>query len=378
MNRYFDYNATCPMLDAALTAMCDASQHASGNPSSMHWAGRAARRVLDDARDQLARYFGVESGSLIITSGGSEANNMAIYGVLAKAPQGRVVTSAIEHPSVLQTMERWCERLGHALCVVRPNAEGLVEADQFCAVLNESTQPVVLASLMWANNETGVIQPVQAVANVCRERKIPFLVDGVQALGKLPTDVAGLGADFVSFSAHKMGGPKGVGLLYVRRGAALEPWLLGGGQERGRRSGTENVPAVAGFAAALGQLDYTQAAAVRDDFEQQLKQSMGDVRVHGEGVARVGNTSMFTVPGMDGETLLMQLDLAGFAVASGSACSSGKREPSHVLRAMGVDERAARSSLRVSFGVEHTREDAGALVKELVRIRTLLKKMAGR
>ena len=363
------------MLDVAVDAFTNVAQHASGNPSSMHWSGRAARRALDDARDVLTSALGVGSGSLIMTSGGTEANNMAIYGVLSAAQVGEVVVSAIEHPSVLRTMEHWCATLGHRLHIIRPDAQGLMDAEVFCAALGEQT---VFASMMWANNETGVIQPVHAVAKVCRERNIPFLVDGVQALGKIAVDVQALDADFVSFSAHKIGGAKGVGALAVRRGSALEPWLLGGGQERGRRSGTECVPGVAAFAAAMGVLDYAQTAPIRDAFEVYLKAKMPDVRMYGQSVARVGNTSTFTVPGMDGETLLMQLDLAGFAVASGSACSSGKREASHVLRAMGVDERAGRSSLRVSFGLEHTEEEARLLVDELVRIRALLKKMAGR
>ncbi|MBL1353286.1 MAG: cysteine desulfurase [Zetaproteobacteria bacterium] len=375
MKYYFDYNATCPMLDVALDAFCCTAKQASGNPSSMHWSGRAARRALDDARDTVAHALNTESGSLIFTAGGTEANNMAIYGSLMRAKQGNVVVSAIEHPSVLETIEHWCKHFGHDLNVIRPDRQGLMDAKKFCAALNEKT---VFASLMWANNESGVIQPVHEIVKVCRQREIPCLIDGVQALGKIATDVKALDADFVSFSAHKIGGAKGVGVLVVRRGSALEPWLLGGGQERGRRSGTENVPGVVAFAAALGVMDYASCAHVRDDFEQYLKSLMPDVTVHGDKAERVANTSMFTVPGMDGETLLMQLDLAGFAVASGSACSSGKREPSHVLRAMGVDDRAARSSLRVSFGLEHSQEDAHALVDELVRIRALLRKMAGR
>ena len=375
MKRYFDYNATCPMLDVSLQAFSHIAQQASGNASSMHWAGRAARRALDDARDVLATHLNVESSSLVFTSGGSEANNMAIYGCLSQAKPGKVISSTIEHPSVLQTLQHWCAHFGHELCLVQPNSQGLIDSARFYDLFDEH---VVMVTLMWANNETGVIQPVHVLARACRERGIPVLVDGVQALGKLDVDVSELDADFISFSAHKIGGPKGVGALVIRRGASLEPWLLGGGQERGRRSGTENVPAVAGFAAALGVLNYAQAAPVRDFFEITLKEAMPDVTVYGEHVERVGNTSMFTVPGVDGETLLMQLDLAGFAVASGSACSSGKREPSHVLRAMGVDERAARSSLRVSFGLEHDDEDAKALVHELVRIRSLLKRMSGR
>ncbi|MBL4759834.1 MAG: cysteine desulfurase [Mariprofundaceae bacterium] len=374
MQRYLDYNATCPTLDVALEAMHEAATHASGNPSSMHWAGRSARRALDDARDKIAHYLNVESGSLVFTSGGTEANNMAIFGCLSTAKKGKVVVSAIEHPSVLQTITYWCERLGHELCLVRPQKNGQVDADVFCAELDERT---VMACLMWANNESGVIQPVQQVVQACKELSIPVLVDAVQALGKMQVDVHTLGADFTSFSAHKIGGPKGVGVLVIRRGVQCETWALGGGQERGRRSGTENVPAVAGFAAALGVLNYADVEAVRDGFEEKLLANMPDVTIHGADVERVANTSMFTVPGMDGETLLMQLDLAGFAVASGSACSSGKREPSHVLQAMGVDDRAARSSLRVSFGIEHTKDDADALVDELLRIRGLLKHMAG-
>jgi len=213
------------MLDVALDAFCNTAQQASGNPSSMHWSGRAARRALDDARDTIAKYLNAESGSLIFTSGGSEANNMAIYGSLARAEAGNVVTSAIEHPSVLQTLEHWCAHFGHTLHLIRPDAQGLIDADKFCAALNEHT---VFASMMWANNESGVIQPVHDVVKQCRERSIPCLVDGVQALGKIPTDVKALDADFTSFSAHKIGGAKGVGVLVVRRGSALEPWLLGG------------------------------------------------------------------------------------------------------------------------------------------------------
>ncbi|MDX8397021.1 MAG: cysteine desulfurase family protein [Mariprofundaceae bacterium] len=375
LRRYLDYNATCPTLNVALDAMCEVARSASGNPSSMHWAGRAARAALDDARDVLANYCHAESGSVVFTSGGTESNNMAILGCLSKAPKGKVVVSSIEHPSVLQTLQQCCERQQRELCVVRPQKNGAIDVELFCDALDTDT---AMACLMWANNETGVIQPVHEVAQACREKNIPLLIDGVQALGKIDVDFRRLDADFMSLSAHKIGGPKGVGALLIRRGASLDAWVTGGGQERGRRSGTENVPGAAGFAAAVGVLDYKAVEALRDDFESYLLTAMPDVKVYGSQAERVGNTSMFTVPGMDGETLLMQLDLAGFAVASGSACSSGKREPSHVLAAMGVDDRAARSSLRVSFGVEHNQQDAHALVDELQRVRKLLQKMAGR
>jgi cysteine desulfurase len=361
------------MSQAALDAYCQAAGAVVGNPSSMHWAGRAARRMLDDARDAIAGHLNCEAGALVFTSGGTESNNMAIHGALAGQTPGRIVTSAIEHPSVLQTLERF-EQQGWELVRVRPQANGVIDAARFCDAIDADTK---LACLMWANNESGTLQPVSEVADFCRERKVPLLVDAVQALGKLPLDLDALDADFVSLSAHKVGGAKGVGALVMRRGLKAVPYQTGGGQERGRRSGTENVAGVVAFAAALQACRFEACADVRDHFEARLLDAMPDVIVHGREAARLANTSMFSVPGMDGETLLMQLDLAGFAVASGSACSSGKREPSHVLLAMGIPERMARASLRVSYGPEHSKADAEALVAELERVRGLLRHMAG-
>lgn len=374
MPSYLDYNATCPVLDSSLKAASDAAQNAPGNPSSLHWAGRAARKILDDARDALAKYLNVESGSVVFTSGGTESNNMAIYGWLATQQPGKVVVSAIEHPSVLEPLKVWAEKPGWEVVFVRPEKSGAIDVAKFCAEIDETTRMVCL---MVANNETGVIQPVQEVAANCRSMGVAMLVDAVQGLGKMTLNLKSLDADFVSLSAHKIGGMKGVGALIVKKGRKLEPLLQGGGQERKRRSGTENVPGAAAFAAALGALDFSKAVNVRDHFEQSLKASLPDAVIFGADAERVGNTSMFSMSGLDGETLLMQLDLAGFAVASGSACSSGKREPSHVLLAMGVSEPQARSSLRISFGPEHTTDDADALVKALVNIQERLKMMAG-
>ncbi len=339
----------------------------------MHWAGRAARRVLDDARDALAAFVGTESGSIVFTSGGTEANNLAIHGRLAQHTGGRVVVSAIEHPSVLQPLAQWAKR-GFEIIHVRPTSGGMVDATEFSAHLSADTR---LACLMAANNETGVLQPVREVARACRKRGIPLLVDAVQALGKMPVNAGDWDVDLISLSAHKIGGPKGVGALLVRRGLHLTELTAGGGQERGRRSGTENVPGVAGFAAALGEIDYGVLRSVRDHFESLLCRAMPDARIYGQEEKRLPNTSMFCLPGMDGETLLMQLDLAGFAVASGSACSSGKQEASHVLLAMGCSRDVARSSIRVSFGPGNSDADAEALVVELQRIRKRLQAMAG-
>ena len=371
LKSYLDHNASSPMLPQAIEAWQRAAV-VPGNPSSMHWAGREARRLLDDARDVIAGHLEVESSAVVFTSGGTEANNLCLAGVLA-GNRGKVVISAIEHPSVLNTAKALCAYNQCELVLVAADAQGMIDADKMCAAIDADT---VLVSLMLANNETGVIQPVAAVGAYCRQLGIPFHVDAVQGLGKLTVTPEALRADFLTASGHKIGGSKGTGVLVQRRGARLAGWMHGGGQERRRRSGTENIAGAASFAAALQYCDFSGCQAVRDYFESLLMAQMPDVVIHGQQAPRLGNTSCFSVPGMDGETLLMQLDLAGFAVASGSACSSGKREPSHVLRAMGVSETLARASLRVSFGPEHGRQDAGALLQSLLHTREVLQRMA--
>jgi cysteine desulfurase len=372
-HRYLDSNATCAVTEAALAAMLQASREAFGNPSSLHWAGRAARRVLDDARDALAAHVGAEPGAVVFTSGGTEANNLAIFGTLAGQQPGRIVTTAIEHPSVLRPLERFAQR-GWELVCVRPGRDGAVTAEAMRAAINGETRMVCM---MAANNETGALQPVTQVSQYCRTLHIPVLVDAVQALGKTPLALRDWDADFVSLSAHKIGGPKGVGALVARRGQPLQELAPGGGQERKRRSGTENVPGIAGFAAAIGQVDFAATRTLRDAFEQQLLTMFPEAHVFASSAPRLPNTSMVHLPGMDGETLLMQLDLAGFAVASGSACSSGKREPSHVLLAMGATVEEARSSLRISFGPGNAMEDVQALLEAIESAHGRLQAMAG-
>jgi len=373
---YLDYNATCPQLPEVTQAMQEVTATAFGNPSSLHWAGRQARRKLDDARDALAHFFKVESGSVVFTSGGTESNNMVIQGVMAASETGHIVLSAIEHPAVLQTVEQGCLRFpGWSFTTVRPDKNGKMIVDDLMGACVDETK---LVCLMWANNETGVIQPVFEVAQACQERGIPFFVDAVQALGKLDMRLDDLDADFVSLSAHKIGGPRGVGALIVKRGRQLESLMVGGGQERGRRSGTENVAGAYGFAQALGKINYAAHAPLRDDFENKLKLAIPNTVFFGQEHQRTANTSMFCIPGLEGETLLMQMDLMGFAVASGSACSSGKRDPSHVLLAMGIPETQARSSLRISFGVDDDTSVAEALVSALLKVKERLRKMSGR
>jgi len=378
LQRYLDYNATCPPVQASLEAVARVAREAYGNPSSLHWAGRAARRIVDDARDRLAAFAGAEAGSVVFTSGCTEADNIAINSVLSSTQPGRVITTAIEHPAVLQPLHRYsseqAKAQGWEVIKIRPDADGLVAAQNMIEAITADTR---LVCMMLLNNENGVIQPVQQVAAYCRHLGIPMLVDAAQALGKIPVNFEQMGVDFMGLSAHKIGGPKGTGALLVRRGVRLQELTPGGSQERGRRSGTENVPGIAGFAAALGEIDFARLAPIRDSFEQGLKAAMPDVKIASEKVERAANTSLVILPGMDGETLLMQLDLAGFAVASGSACSSGKSEPSHVLIAMGLSANMARSSIRVSFGPGNTPDDAKALVDALVAVRKRLRGMAG-
>ncbi len=351
-----------------------AAEEASGNPSSLHWAGRAARRVVDDARDRLASFVHCEPGSVVFTSGGTESNNIAIHSALSGLQGGHVVATAIEHPAVLQPLQRYAKADGWQLSLVRPDCHGVVEPSAMIAAITDETR---LVCMMLANNESGALQPVAEVAAYCRSRSIPMLVDAVQGLAKVDIDFRALDVDFMSLSAHKIGGPKGVGALLVRRGVAVHELAPGGGQERKRRSGTENVPAIAAFSAALGEMDFAAASAVRDLFEKRLLAAIPSAEVIAASAARTPNTSLVLLPGMDGETLLMQLDLAGFAVASGSACSSGKREPSHVLMAMGISESRARASIRVSFGPDSGSDDAEALVKALEDSLQRLRAMAG-
>ncbi|MDX8394048.1 MAG: cysteine desulfurase family protein [Mariprofundales bacterium] len=376
---YMDYNATALPVAAALNAMQQVYQNTPGNPSAVHWSGRAARCVLDDAREKIAAYVHAPAASLVFTSGGTEANNMIISGWLghlsnqANDKRRTILLSDIEHASVRQAVLSW-QKKGWNIVRLRPDSNGVVQSDTIAQHLDADT---CLVCVMYANNETGVLQPVNKISELCRANDVPLLVDAVQALGKTPLDMRVLQADFVTFSAHKIGGPKGIGASLVRRERKLEALLAGGGQERGRRSGTENVAAAAGFAAAIGEIDFSSTKNIRDKFEQELCKVLPDVEIHGQDADRVSNTSMFYLPQIEGETMLMQLDLAGFALSAGSACSSGKQQSSYVLHAMGVPEYKARASLRVSFGAEHTVDDVMQLVQQLHRIRSRLQRMAG-
>ena len=340
---YMDYNATAPLRPAAGDAMNEALE-ITGNPSSVHRFGRLARRVVEEARGQVASLVGAEANEVIFTSGGTEANNLA----LGSVDGAGIVVSAAEHDSVLGAAP------GATIAPV--DGQGVLDLEALERLLQENPKaPPGLVSVMLANNETGVIGPVAAAAEIAHANGALLHCDAVQAAGRIAIDMASLGADLLTLSAHKMGGPQGAGALVARGGVTVVPAQLGGGQERGFRAGTENVAAIAGFGAACDLArddiaDQSRLAVWRDDLEARIGACAPDAKVFGAGAGRLGNTSCFTMPGVASETQVMALDLAGIAVSAGAACSSGKVGVSHVLRAMGANEAAASSAIRVSLG----------------------------
>jgi len=337
---YLDHNATSPMRPMALDAMAEALR-VGGNPSSVHRPGRAARARIDKARKQVAEFVGAMPGEVVFTSGGTEANNMALRG------HNRVLVSAIEHESVLKAVPD-AER-------IPVEGNGVVD---LAALERMLASGPALVSVMFANNETGVIQPIAEVVRLARAAGALVHCDAVQAAGKVPVDLHGLGVDYLSLSAHKLGGPTGVGALVVRSGAPFATDRLGGGQESYRRAGTENVAGIAGFgAAAEASRDGLDVAGLRDRIEANLPG-----KVHGAGAPRLPNTTCLSMPGVKAETQVMALDLAGVAVSAGSACSSGKVTRSAVLAAMGVDPVEAETAIRISCGWNTIFEDIERLI----------------
>jgi cysteine desulfurase len=340
-----------------------------GNASSIHQFGQDARRVLDHARRSVAAMLGSKADEVVFTAGGTEADNMAIFGV-----QGHVITTTAEHPAILQA----CTQLP-SVTFVPVDERGLVDPQ---AVRDAIRPDTALISVMHVNNELGVIQPIAEIAAIARAADVLMHSDGVQALGKIPVDVRALGVDLYAVSAHKIYGPKGVGALYVRKGTELRPLLFGGPHERRLRAGTENVPGAAGFGRAAewvtgeGSQEATRETDLRDRLEQGILARVPGTHVNGEGAPRVGNTSNIRFDGIDSEPLLIALDLQGFAVSSGSACSSGATEPSHVLGAIGLTREQARSSVRFSLGRSNTVEQIDALVEAVVQAVARLRKLA--
>ncbi len=371
---YLDHNATSPLRPEARAQM-ERALAVGGNPSSVHGAGRAARSMVEQAREQVAELAGARAPDVVFTSGGTEANALALWGAIHAALEaGRRITrlfvSAIEHDSVLANAAALAERVsGLRIETVAVTGDGVVDLDALRVQLREGKGRALVA-VMAANNETGVVQPIAEVSKLAKEADALLLVDAVQALGKGAVDFA---ADYLSFSAHKIGGPQGVGALVLREGAPFAAQILGGGQERGMRAGTENVAGIAGFGAAASAsrgntMDMTRMAALRDRFESELRRMVPDVTIFGWNAARLANTSNFALAGVAAETAVMALDLDGVMVSSGAACSSGKVRPSYVLKAMGVSDELARCALRVSFGWNSAESDVDAAIASLAKL----------
>lgn len=373
---YLDYNATSPLRDEVRAAVVDVLS-LTGNPSSVHEEGRNARAAIESARAKVAKLVGARPEDVIFTSGGTEANALALSPQRGEA--WHCYVSAVEHPSVLAGGRFHPETM--TLIPVTP--DGVIDLEILASELAKhhlgGWRPLV--SLMAANNETGAIQPVAEAAKIVKDTGGLFHTDAVQAAGRMKLDLTALGVDMVSLSAHKIGGPKGVGALVVREGVSVEPLLKGGGQERRRRAGTENVPGIVGFgvAAELASADLSRVdgiEALRDELEAKVLGLAPDAVVLSAGVKRLPNTSCIAVPGAKAETLVIGLDLAGVAVSSGSACSSGKVEASHVLSAMGVPEEVAQGAIRVSLGFATKRDDIDNFLKAFAELKQRLRPRA--
>jgi cysteine desulfurase len=369
---YFDHNATTPVAPEVLRAVADSMAEVYGNASSIHYFGQRSKQALESARRHLAARIGAAAREIVFTSGGTEADNLAIFGTLARG--GHAITTAIEHPAVLNCFAA-LERRGVAVTYVAVGSDGVVDPDDIRAALRDDT---TLISVMHANNEVGTLQSVAEIASLAHERDIAMHSDGVQVPGRLPLDVHASGVDLYAISGHKMSAPKGIGALYVRGGFALPAITYGGHHERERRPGTENVPGAVGLGVAATIPTRNDLAELRDRFERAVLAAVPDAYVNCGRSLRLPNTSNISFRGIEGEPMVIALDLRGFAVSSGSACSSGAVEPSHVLTAIGLSAADARSSVRFSLGAGNTGADVDALAGAVAESAAHLRRIAPR
>ncbi|MEU7987041.1 cysteine desulfurase family protein [Streptosporangium canum] len=370
---YLDHAATTPMLPEAIEAMT-AQLGRVGNASSLHAAGRRTRRVVEESRETIAYALGARPSEVVFTSGGTEADNLAIKGLYwARRANGasRILVSAVEHHGALDPAHWLGDRQGATVELLDVDEYGRVHPQTLRAAIERDPESVALVSVMWANNEVGTVQPVRVLAGIAHDHGIPFHTDAVQAVGQLPVVFAGSGVDALTLSGHKVGGPMGVGALLLARGVDPVPVLHGGGQERDVRSGTLDAPSVAGFAAAVKTAVARQAETsarligLRDDLIRRVRQAVPDVILNGDPVNRLPGNAHFSFPGCEGDALLMLLDAKGVECSTGSACSAGVAQPSHVLLAMGADAVRARGSLRFSLGHTSTEADVDRLIAVL-------------
>ncbi|HEX5417650.1 MAG TPA: cysteine desulfurase family protein [Chloroflexota bacterium] len=367
---YFDHAATTPLDRRVYEAMAPYLETSYGNPSSVYRLARVSRAAVDGARDLVAEVLGARGAEVIFTSGGTESDNAALKGVAFARPGGHVITTRIEHHAVLHSAQ-FLERLGHPVTYLPVDQFGVVDPDAVGRAIRPDT---ALISVMHANNEIGTIQPIAEIARVARARKVPLHVDAVQSAGALPIEVDALGVDLLSLSGHKLYGPKGTGVLYIRRGTVFWPFLHGGGQERGRRAGTENVAGIVGMAEAL-RLANTEHEArnqitrgLRDRLIAGVRRTWPTARLTGHPDLRLPNHASFVLPGVSGESLLLALDQRGIMASTGSACTSGSLEPSHVLLALGLEPSLAEGSLRLTVGHRNTEAEVEQFLGVLPRV----------
>ncbi len=364
---YLDHNATTPLAAEALDAMLPFLKELYGNPSTTSWFGQEARRGLDRARRKVAGLLNASAREIVFCSGGTEANDLALRGVLKDSSRNHLVTTPIEHPAVGKLCDE-LEKEGIRVSYLDVDRHGMVDVGQVEEVIDEDT---ALVSVMLANNIVGTIEPVREIVEVCHDRGVPVHTDAVQAAGKIRIDVEELGVDLLSLSAHKLYGPKGVGALYARRGTRLVPQLLGGSQERKRRAGTENVSGIVGFGAACElaarQLDEDarRIAGLRDRLQCGVLEHIEGARVNGHPSRRLPNTLNLTLPGLDGSLVMMNLDALGIAISHGSACATGAAGPPHVLEAMGLPREEAMCTVRITLGRSTTEEEADSVLEAL-------------
>ncbi|MBK5211760.1 MAG: cysteine desulfurase [Coriobacteriia bacterium] len=382
MTRYLDYSATTPVDPRVLEAMLPYFTEHFGNANSLYAIGRDAFTTLEEARTSIAGNIGAKAPSeFVFTSGGTESDNMALIGSMNRlAPDGggHIVTSAYEHHAILEPAH-WLEKQGHEVTLVKPGADGHIHAEDVAAAIKPNTK---LVSIIHANNEVGAINDIKAISEVAHAAGAVMHTDAVQSLGKIPFDVEDLGIDLASFSAHKIYGPKGIGGLYIRRGTKLDPFIKGGGQEQRRRSGTQNVAGAVGFAKALElmiaeqETEMPRLVALRDSVIEQVLARLENTITSLDSGDRLPNIAPLIVKGVEGESMLLQLDNLGFSISTGSACSSGSLEPSHVLLAIGIPQVIAHGSLRVSLGRYTTQQDIDDFVEALVPIVERLRAMS--
>lgn len=365
---YLDHNATTPLDPRVFEAMKPYLKESFGNPSSLHHYGKIAKQALEESREIVAKMIGAKPEEIIFTSGGTEADNLALRGIVyQKGERGHIITSSVEHHAVLRTCGS-LEKDGFTVTYLPVDSQGRVDPDEVRRSLKKDT---ILISLMLANNETGVIEPVAEVGRIAREYDIPFHCDAVQAVGKIVVNVRELYTDLLSISSHKIYGPKGIGALFVKDGIELSPLITGGHHEKGLRAGTENVAAIVGFAYALKiaveEIDSYQikVSYLRDKLESQLLNEIDQVEIHSAKAERLSHTSCMGFASVEAESILLHLDLKGIAASSGSACTTGEPEPSHVLMAMGVPPELAQGSIRISLGRENTEEEVDYTVSVL-------------